>query len=197
MARYTERAENTARMLDVAYQTSLMPQPNDFMQESWRKLLNVSLLEKQFESKYVDYNRENILQFMIFDDDNPSSIVCCLNAARVNARIIRGKIPSDVCETQNLNWLKLNKFLPECQTQEPSAFFAKSTIYLLIKHFLTLFSILPDKSSSTEIIGSISESKNQLGADLKVLKVPILPIGVGSLFKSTVIIFLYLFCDVV
>ncbi len=123
MARYTERAENTARMLDVAYQTSLMPQPNDFMQESWRKLLNVSLLEKQFESKYVDYNRENILQFMIFDDDNPSSIVCCLNAARVNARIIRGKIPSEVWETQNLNWLNLNKFLPESPSQDPSAFF--------------------------------------------------------------------------
>lgn len=123
MARYTERAENTARMLDVAYQTSLMPQPNDFMQESWRKLLNVSLLEKQFESKYVDYNRENILQFMIFDDDNPSSIVCCLNAARVNARIIRGKIPSEVWETQNLNWLNLNKFLPEGPSQDPSAFF--------------------------------------------------------------------------
>ena len=121
--RYTERAENTARMLDVAYQTSLMPQSADLMEESWRKLLNVSLLEKLFETKYSQYNRENILQFMIFDDDNPSSIVSCLNAARVNARIIRGKIPSEVWETQNLSWLDLHKFLPESSSHDPSAFF--------------------------------------------------------------------------
>ena len=53
MARYTERAENTARMLDVAYQTSLMPQPLEFMQQSWRKLLNVSLLEALFEKNIL------------------------------------------------------------------------------------------------------------------------------------------------
>jgi len=123
MARYNERAENTARMLDVAYQTSLMPQPVEFMHESWRKLLNVSLLEKLFESKYPIYNRENILQFMIFDEDNPSSIVCCLNAARVNARIIRGTIPSEVWETQNLSWLNLEQFLPDSPSHDPSAFF--------------------------------------------------------------------------
>jgi len=123
MARYTERAENTARMLDVAYQTSLMPQPIEFADQSWRKLLNVSLLEDLFEKKYPSYSRENILEFMIFDAENPSSIVSCLNAARVNARIIRGKIPSEVWETQNLTWLNLNDFLPESSSHDPSAFF--------------------------------------------------------------------------
>ncbi len=123
MARYTERAENTARMLDVAYQTSLMPQPIEFADQSWRKLLNVSLLEDLFEKKYSSYSRENILEFMIFDAENPSSIVSCLNAARVNARIIRGKIPSEVWETQNLTWLNLNEFLPESSSHDPSAFF--------------------------------------------------------------------------
>ncbi len=123
MARYTERAENTARMLDVAYQSSLMPQPIEFADQSWRKLLNVSLLEDLFEKKYSSYSRENILEFMIFDAENPSSIVSCLNAARVNARIIRGKIPSEVWETQNLTWLNLNEFLPESSSHDPSAFF--------------------------------------------------------------------------
>ena len=123
MARYTERAENTARMLDVAYQTSLMPQPLEFMQQSWRKLLNVSLLEALFEKKYSCYSRENILEFMIFVAENTSSIVSCLNAARVNARIIRGKIPSEVWETQNLTWLNLQEFLPESSAHDPSAFF--------------------------------------------------------------------------
>ena len=35
MSRYTERAENTARMLDVNYQTSLLPQSADAAQVGW------------------------------------------------------------------------------------------------------------------------------------------------------------------
>ena len=54
-----------------------------------------------------------------------------------------------------------------------------------------LFSILSDKSISIEIIGSIRESKNLLGLELKVDISPMLDIGVGSLFKSTVIIFFH------
>jgi len=122
MARYTERAENTARLLDVAYQTSLMPQPTEFREQSWKKLLNLSLLEQVFEKKYTSYARANILEFMINDADNPSSIVTCLNSARLNARIIRGKIPSEVWETQNLTWMNLDKFLPDHPNQDPSAF---------------------------------------------------------------------------
>jgi uncharacterized alpha-E superfamily protein len=123
MARYTERAENTARMLDVIYQTSLMPQPIEFMHQSWKKLLNVSLLEDQFEKKYSTYSRENLMEFMIFDEANPSSIISCLNAARINARIIRGKIPSEVWETQNLTWLNSTQYLPQSPAHDPSAFF--------------------------------------------------------------------------
>ena len=48
MARYTERAENTARMLDVNYQTSLLPQPSEYRDQSWRKLLTISKLEPAF-----------------------------------------------------------------------------------------------------------------------------------------------------
>jgi uncharacterized alpha-E superfamily protein len=123
MARYTERAENTARMLDVVYQTSLMPQPVEFMNQSLKKLLNVSLLEDLFEKKYSNYTRENLMEFMIYDETNPSSIISCLNAARINARIIRGKIPSEVWETQNLTWLNSNQYLPQSPSHDPSAFF--------------------------------------------------------------------------
>ena len=53
MARYTERAENTARMLDVNHQTSLLPQPEEFLEQSWRKLLTISKLEDAFMGKYA------------------------------------------------------------------------------------------------------------------------------------------------
>lgn len=42
MSRYTERAENTARMLNVSYETSLLPQSAAVAQESWLGLLSIS-----------------------------------------------------------------------------------------------------------------------------------------------------------
>lgn len=120
MARYTERAENTARMLDVNHQTSLLPQPPEFLEQSWKKLLTISKLEEAFLSKYDLINRENVLDFMIYETSNPSSIVSCLFAARENARVIRGKITSEVWETQNTTWLELQRILEARHQADPS-----------------------------------------------------------------------------
>ena len=120
MARYTERAENTARMLDVNHQTSLLPQPAQFLEQSWKKLLTISKLEESFLSRYDVINRENVLDFMIYETGNPSSIVSCLFAARENARVIRGRITSEVWETQNTTWLELQQILESRHQADPS-----------------------------------------------------------------------------
>ena len=120
MARYTERAENTARMLDVNHQTSLLPQPAQFLEQSWKKLLTISKLEESFLSKHDVINRENVLDFMIYETSNPSSIVSCLYAARENARVIRGRITSEVWETQNTTWLELQQILEARNQTDPS-----------------------------------------------------------------------------
>jgi uncharacterized alpha-E superfamily protein len=120
MARYTERAENTARMLDVNHQTSLLPQPAQFLEQSWKKLLTISKLEESFLSKHNVINRENVLDFMIYETSNPSSIVSCLYAARENARVIRGRITSEVWETQNTTWLELQQILEARNQTDPS-----------------------------------------------------------------------------
>jgi uncharacterized alpha-E superfamily protein len=120
MARYTERAENTARMLDVNHQTSLLPQPAQFLEQSWKKLLTISKLEESFLSKHDVINRENVLDFMIYETSNPSSIVSCLYAARENARVIRGRITSEVWETQNTTWLELQRILEARHQTDPS-----------------------------------------------------------------------------
>jgi len=111
MARYTERAENTARMLDVNHQTSLLPQPSEFLEQSWKKLLTISKLEEAFLSKHDVVNRENVLDFMIYETSNPSSIVSCLYA---------GKITSEAGETQNTTWLELQRILEARHQADPS-----------------------------------------------------------------------------
>ncbi|WP_108646137.1 alpha-E domain-containing protein [Polynucleobacter rarus] len=167
MSRYNERAENTARMLDVAYQTSLMPHPNSTMEETWRKILNVSLLENLFESKYSEYTRENVLQFMISDLDNPSSILTCLNSARVNARIIRGKIPSEVWETQNLTYLNVQKFLPNTPEDDPSAFFEWVKYRCHLFHGVVIGTMLVNESFKFLEIGTYLERADNTARILK------------------------------
>lgn len=54
MSRYTERAENTARMLDVNYQTSLLPQSAAVAQLGWQGVLSISELLPSYHALYGD-----------------------------------------------------------------------------------------------------------------------------------------------
>ena len=105
MSRYTERAENTARMLEVSYQMSLLPQSEQAAQAAWRAMLDISELTSAFESKYTQPSAASVLGYMIQDLDNPSSIVRCLQAARENARAVRGSMTTELWETVNTTWL--------------------------------------------------------------------------------------------
>ena len=95
MSRYTERAENTARMLSVSYETSLLPQAAEAAREGWEGLLSISELIPAFTAKYDEITPANVLDFMVRDGYNPSSIVSCLRAARENARAVRGALTTE------------------------------------------------------------------------------------------------------
>src|SRR4051812_44974485 len=95
LARYLERAENTARVLEVNHTLLL-----DFhvpVEQQWRPVLIISGID--------DYRRppttENVLGFMTWDRDNPFSIVSSLAWARENARIIREVISAEMWERLN------------------------------------------------------------------------------------------------
>lgn len=105
MSRYTERAENTARMLDVSYQMSLLPQSDQAAIAAWRAMLEISELSEDFATKYSAVTPANVLNYMTQDMDNPSSIMQCLRAARENARAVRGAMTTDLWETVNTTWL--------------------------------------------------------------------------------------------
>jgi uncharacterized alpha-E superfamily protein len=90
------------------------------LEQSWKKLLTISKLEESFLNKYDVITRENVLDFMIYETSNPSSIVSCLFAARENARVIRGKITSEAWETQNTTWLELQRILEARNQTDPS-----------------------------------------------------------------------------
>ena len=125
MSRYTERAENTARMLDVNYQTSLLPQSEEMSRKGWEGLLAISELRQLYEqSRGSDINAKEVLDFMVCDLSNPSSIASCLGAARENARAVRGALTTELWETQNQTWLELTRKLRDQEfTRDPGQFF--------------------------------------------------------------------------
>lgn len=111
MCRYTERAENTARMLDVNLQMSLLPQDTQTREGSWLGVLRISELQGLYQSKYASISPGDVLQYMVRDPENPSSIYSCMRAARENARAVRGSLTTEVWETYNTTWLELLKHL--------------------------------------------------------------------------------------
>ncbi|HYN60145.1 MAG TPA: alpha-E domain-containing protein, partial [Rubrivivax sp.] len=71
MSRYMERAENTARMLNVNYETSLLPQSADATEQGWRGLLSISELTPAYQQRYDEVNGRDVMDFMVCDEDNP------------------------------------------------------------------------------------------------------------------------------
>lgn len=124
MSRYTERAENTARMLNVNYETSLLPQSAAVAQLGWQGLLSISELLPAYTARHGDVRSREVMEFMVKDEANPSSIVSCLKAARENARAVRGTLTTEVWETQNQTWLEVNRMLRNGDFEaDPGQFF--------------------------------------------------------------------------
>ncbi|MGE8687114.1 MAG: alpha-E domain-containing protein [Achromobacter sp.] len=111
MCRYTERAENTARMLDVNLQMSLLPQDAQTREGSWLGVLRISELQGLYLQKYASISPHDVLEYMVRDPENPSSIFSCMRSARENARAVRGSLTTEVWETYNTTWLELLKHL--------------------------------------------------------------------------------------
>lgn len=107
MARYTERAENLTRLLDVTWQMSLVPQSIEDQNRNWNAILVLNSLEAAFATRYPAVNADNVLRFMLFDDANPSSIYGCLRAARENAHAVRGTLSAETWEATNATWIEL------------------------------------------------------------------------------------------
>lgn len=109
MARFTERAENLARLLDVTHQMSLVPQSVAAENRNWGAILALNSLEEAYAKAYDEVNAENVLRFMVSDPDNLSSIYSCLRAARENAHAVRGTLTAETWESCNGTWIELRE----------------------------------------------------------------------------------------
>jgi uncharacterized alpha-E superfamily protein len=151
MSRYTERAENTARILDVNYQTSLLPQSAEVAQAGWQGLLSISELKPAYAAKYDgdNINPTEVMDFMVRDETNPSSIISCLQNARENARAVRGSLATEVWETQNQTYLEVIRMLRGQSVEfkrDPAQFFEWVKFRSHLSRGVTLGTMLQDES---------------------------------------------------
>ncbi|OUD14600.1 alpha-E domain-containing protein [Thioflexithrix psekupsensis] len=99
MARYIERAENTARLINV--NTHLLLDLPKQMTFGWQPLIAITGGEDLFYRTSQEANEYNITRFLLVDIENPSSVLSALSMARENMRTTRDIVPSGAWEQLN------------------------------------------------------------------------------------------------
>jgi uncharacterized alpha-E superfamily protein len=118
MARYIERAENVARVLDVTYHMSLVPTANGHDRDLWNAVLEIAGNPESYAEEYEEITAANVIKYLAMDMNNPSSIYNTLRSARENARAVRVTMTTDTWESINGIWLEFNQFTKRDLTKE-------------------------------------------------------------------------------
>jgi uncharacterized alpha-E superfamily protein len=109
IARYMERAETLARLLEVGSRIALLPSSGHGYRSEWDSLLQASGTADGFAKKYGEAVQRNIESYLFFDRDNPSSVASCLFRARENARIVRTALTSQMWDAINTAYQELRQ----------------------------------------------------------------------------------------
>jgi uncharacterized alpha-E superfamily protein len=115
MARYIERAENTARIVTV--NANLLLDLPKGIAPGWRPLVDITGANALFEEHYKDYSERNVVRFLLADERNSGSILAALVAARENCRTIRDFVPREAWELLNEIYLFAREDLPKGMTK--------------------------------------------------------------------------------
>lgn len=120
MFRSLERAENAARLVDAGFRIALTR--SNSAESEWRSVIATSAAQPAFEARYESYESENVVDFLLRDVQNPSSVLAVIKTARDNARMVRTGLTSEVWAAVNETWMVLTKLLkdPIPQTELPS-----------------------------------------------------------------------------
>lgn len=106
MARYVERAESLARLLDATLRSAMLPASDDGSRlTDWHTPLLVTGRYKDFCASHEAVTEGRVLSYAILGRDNPVSIKASLGNARENARATRHMLTTDLWEGLNQSWL--------------------------------------------------------------------------------------------
>jgi uncharacterized alpha-E superfamily protein len=110
LARYVERAEYLARILDTTSRLTALPLAYVGETNEWESAVATAGCANAFFAAHDEANEETVTDFLAFSPTNPSSIRNCFESARLNARAVRTALTIEMWDTINGAWLELRKW---------------------------------------------------------------------------------------
>ena len=174
MSRYAERAGNTARLISV--NLGLAIDIHDSVEQEWDPIVRVTGDMALFRNLYGSATRENVINFMVLDENNPNSIISCVNHARENAGSVREIISSEM-------WLLINRFYHRLNSDEakeklldnPGRFCEVSKVQSLLFHGSGYISISHGEAWHFSELGKQMERADNTSRILDVKYYTLLP----------------------
>jgi uncharacterized alpha-E superfamily protein len=110
LARYVERAEYIARILDTTLRLTALPLAYVGTTNEWESAVATAGCANAFFETYKEANEETVTEFLAFSTANPSSIRNCFESARLNARAVRTALTIEMWDAINTAWLELKRW---------------------------------------------------------------------------------------
>jgi uncharacterized alpha-E superfamily protein len=107
MSRYIERAENMARIVDAGLRLAL----TDSSTDEWSSVVVSAGAADAFKARHQDYTADTVADFLLRDTSNPSSVLCSIDTARANARMVRTALTRETWESINEAWMTCRRLL--------------------------------------------------------------------------------------
>ena len=130
LSRYIERAESSARILDVNIQLALdsEDQNGNAADDLWSPILSTLEEQELFQSQHGAINGDDVMEFVTFEKSNPNSILSSVTLARENARTVREQISSEMWEQLNRVYLYLQSPAAQASFRESPIGFYRSLV---------------------------------------------------------------------
>ena len=111
MFRYLERAENTARLVDAGLRIALTRSSSE--EDEWASIVATSGVRGAYLARHKAFDAERVVDFLLRDRSNPSSVLSTMEGTRTNARLVRTALTREVWEATNVGWMTLRDVLAE------------------------------------------------------------------------------------
>lgn len=120
LARYMERADTMARLLEVGYRMALMPSTGEGYRNEWASLVAAAGSSIGFEAKFGEtFRQRDVETWLFYDRENPSSVMSSIETARQNGRAVRTALTTEMWDALNGAYIELREIERRPRSENP------------------------------------------------------------------------------
>lgn len=171
MSRYLERADNTARLIEINLLYLLEAEDQLSETAQWKPLLSINESETAFGETFANapITANRVIQFLTQQRTNPNSIRSSLRLARENARVVRDRISKEMWEAMNQLWLQVDRQLSGPLLPERAAgFYSEVRNGVARFHGITVSTMMRGQAFGFYLLGTFLERADMTARILDV-----------------------------